>query len=166
MDVVNDNEEIKTLMMRGTISDYKIIVVIGLPASGKTYFTEILDKACADHCVFHTDDYIHFGYEDSLYRVMSDIKEFGDYPIILEGVQAYRALRKGLQNQDFFPDLIITCECDQHTLYERREIRKATQSNQAAFDKNLQKVYLDYLSLLEAIPVQRRPKFLTYQTGV
>lgn len=144
--------------------DDKIIVVIGLTASGKTTLTEQLVELCPEHTVLHTDDYMSFGFEESLYKLISDIKADPNPLKIIEGIQGFRLLRKGLQNQDFYPDLIIHCYCDAEERLSRYTAR-GTGKTPTGFDKSCYKIWEDYKDLLAgSCPDDKRPKMLNIKT--
>jgi hypothetical protein len=123
--------------------DDKIIVVIGLPLTGKSTITEMFVTQFPDYQVFHTDDYIQYGYEQSLYVLMEDIKKCKCEKIIIEGVQGYRLLRKGIQLGSFFPDLVVHVSASVETRLDRE--RASESVVHTGFDKNLCKVWSDYL---------------------
>lgn len=149
----------------------KIIVIIGLTASGKTTLTEKVVELCPDHTVFHTDDYMQFGFEQSLYKLISDIKADQNDRKIIEGVQGFRLLRKGLQNQDFYPDLVIHCYCDTEERIRRYAARGEGKKTPTGFDKSCYKIFEDYKALLDAPGAtveprdgSGRPRFLNIKT--
>jgi len=89
----------------------KNVLIIGPPASGKTTLANELRKQNTKHVVFHSDDYMHFGYEQALYVLMDDAELINPpFNTIVEGVQGYRMLRKGIQTGRYFPDLVIEME--------------------------------------------------------
>lgn len=139
------------------------IVIIGLAASGKTMLTDKVAELLPDHDVIHSDDYIQFGFENSLYKMISDIKMKGDAPLIIEGVQAFRLLRKGLQNMDFLPDVIVNTYCSDETRLSRYEARGNSNSI-TTFDKALFTIWKSYKDLLDANPDVKRPRFLNIST--
>lgn len=155
------------------LMDWKQIVILGYAASGKTTFSEKLAKGYPEHRIFHTDDYIQFGYEPALYKLISDIQNY-DGPMIIEGVLAYRLLRKGIQGVSigsvdrfdivqppttwyFHPDLVITCECPTDVRIQRYLKRGGDANKLLTFDKNLNTVWYDYKSLLEK--EEKQPEF-------
>lgn len=122
----------------------KNILIIGCPASGKTYFSNLLDKT--NHVFLHSDDYIQYGYEESLYKLMEDTKS---KLTITEGVQGYRLLRKGVQLDCYYPDIvfemIITDEQQNNIYSEERDPKKLKYMQ--SFKKTNQTVLDSYLSL-------------------
>lgn len=51
-----------------------------------------------NHTVIHTDDYMMYGYKDSLYRLLEDLKKINFEYVIVEGIMGARLMRK-LQEQ-------------------------------------------------------------------
>lgn len=88
------------------------LIIAWHPATGKTTLTKKLQELYPDHTVFHTDDYMEFGYKDSLYKLLEDIKVrmtgWAPYNIIVEWVMGSRLMRK-LQEQSFdeYVDLYV-----------------------------------------------------------
>jgi len=121
-----------------------IIVVVGAPAAGKTALTEQLAAEYPDYVIIHTDDYIKYGFEDSIYRILDDVARMPDKKIIIEGIQSARILRKGLERNSLFADLIIKVEAPDDVLQERYYAR-----NQKPYPfqtkKMIQTVFNDYL---------------------
>jgi len=137
--------------------DEHTIVVVGLPASGKTTVADELRKQFPDYSIYHSDDYMHHGYNDSMYELMKDVQTDPNPKKIIEGVQAYRLLRKGVELNNFHADLVITVEAQEATR-EQRYVSRGNGINRA-FDKNLAKVWADYTA-----NVKRVPRFLTIKT--
>jgi len=138
------------------------IVIIGLPTCGKTTYCEELAKQYPEHRIFHTDEYIHYGFDDSLYNLMSDVMEHDDSNIIIEGVRGYRLLRKGIQTGLFKPDLVITCDASMPVRLERYARRGGDAKKLMSFDKTLTTIWNDYLSLLK--DCDHQPEFRTVKT--
>ena len=156
------------------IRNAKHIVIIGMPASGKTFVSDVLKGSILPrHLFYHTDDYIDFGYEQSLYAMMKEI-EFAKVaalgpkgsPLdpgpakVIEGVQGYRYLRKLLEKKDYSVDLVITVESD-GARRQDRYYQRGKGSLPKGFEANLNKVYKDYLDALLFIPADKIPKTLT-----
>jgi adenylate kinase family enzyme len=56
----------------------KNILIIGCPASGKTYLANALSLHLPAHTLIHTDDYMVHGYKDSLYVILDEIKNINN----------------------------------------------------------------------------------------
>jgi len=82
------------------------ICIIGQPATGKTLISKMLATKLPDHAVFHADDYIVYGWEESMYRLLDDILPCPQ-PTIVEGIAGYRLLRKGAQLKCYYPEAVI-----------------------------------------------------------
>lgn len=82
----------------------KNVLIIGCPASGKTYLSNIIKSD--EHQIFHTDDYIKYGYVESMYKCLDDVLKC-EKSTIVEGVQGYRMLRKGVELNNYYPDIVI-----------------------------------------------------------
>lgn len=94
------------LIIMAPIFQGKNILIIGAPASGKTYITKEIAEFLPNHKVIHTDDYMHHGFEQSLYSLMDDLKTIQE-PTIIEGIGGYRLLRKGVETDSYYPDVVI-----------------------------------------------------------
>jgi len=138
----------------------KNVLIIGPPASGKTTLANELAKVNDCHTLFHSDDYMHFGYERALYEMMDGICHSiqHNYRTIVEGVQGYRALRKGAQTGLYYPDLVIEMEVtreQQAAIYENeRDPTKLKYLKGFAAAHN--KILNDYFELIGA----RKPEWV------
>lgn len=83
----------------------KSILIIGSPASGKTFLSDKMESM--GFKVIHTDDYIQYGYVNSLYNLLKDIDEADLKNTVIEGVLGYRLLRKGTDLGTYRPDFVI-----------------------------------------------------------
>lgn len=146
----------------------KTIVVLGFAASGKSYLCSMLFGVGADLCsrykVFHTDDYMQYGFEQSLYKVMLDVRTHVElHPntnCVIEGIQGYRLLRKWAELGIKGPDLIITCVApvaERMVRYEKRG-----KAWPVGFDKTLSKIWMDYCIMEN--DMQHKPRRIMYET--
>lgn len=143
----------------------KTIVIWGFSATGKTTLGEILSKKM--NCkLIKTDDYIPYGFKESIYRIFFDLKDISDR-VIIEGVQIPRMLRAGLEN-NFKPDLVIICKANE---FIRSSRHKARGNDQDAFDKRVafdgaqQKVFDEYLTKMRSEPKSIFPRFYEHDTS-
>jgi dephospho-CoA kinase len=140
--------EIKADLIRN--SD-KTIVIIGHSATGKTTLAEYISKLFPQYKVYHTDDYMEYGFKESLYKMMQHLEHKFTEKIIVEGIQGVRLLRKGLETRTFYPDLIIQVTASKATRQERyikqrfapEKIRYLN-----GFDSMLDKIYAGYTAAL------------------
>ena len=126
----------------------KKIVIIGLPASGKTWLANKLASKLSLP-VYHSDDYLKHGFEDSMYIMQQDIAKNNPKAHIVEGIAAYRLLRKAAQGVfDYNPDLIIMvnrAEDVRRSIYENE--RNKPFRSIAGMQKTLDKILNEYLAI-------------------
>ena len=86
------------------------VLIIGCPASGKSTIANMILERNPDHTLLRTDDYMSHGYEQSLYVMIEDMKakvNNDEVPMIIEGILGYRLLRKGVELDFYYPDVVI-----------------------------------------------------------
>ena len=137
----------------------KNIVIVGCPASGKTTLAKELAKRTGQK-VFHTDDYMQHGYKQSLYVLIADLMEQGR-AVIVEGVQGYRLLRKGVETQSIYPDIVIELKVSPEQVErvyrtervwdKRRSVDKVLK-NLEAFNKMHETILADYMAMKNPHP--------------
>ena len=128
----------------------KNVVIIGLPASGKTYLSNKISK---NHLLIHTDDYKHYGFEQSMYIALDHVRNITGHSVC-EGVQCYRMLRKSLEINYHWPDVIIECQRDtanrEQTYREERNPNKLKYVRR--FNDSLTSIYNQYLAEVDIKP--------------
>lgn len=92
----------------------KYIVIYGHTKSGKVLFGKLLSEALGIRLII-SDDYKYLGWKQNMYHIREIIKST-DEPLIIEGVQSGRLLRKGVEFNDFFADLAIHLEINNESL--------------------------------------------------
>lgn len=129
----------------------KNILIIGNPASGKTYVSGLFPAT--HHTIIHTDDYIQHGHVEGLYKLLDDLAQIEGNTII-EGVLGYRLLRKGVELGVYYPDIVIELHTPQDTIEKTYiEQRQSTKlKNLPAFCKALGTVLNDYKALYNPYP--------------
>lgn len=135
------------------------VVIIGPPAAGKTYVAGKLAIDNPGHKLIHTDDYIKYGYEASLYHLLDDVvglKKLG--PLIIEGVLGYRLLRKGVQLNCFYPEMVVELEIT----YEQLERIYKTERDRTKLDyiKPMLKANVTVLRSYQLFENKHKPKFI------
>lgn len=122
------------------------VLIIGPPASGKTYFANKL-KADNPHKIINTDDYLQYG-NDGLYYLLNELKNIHT-PTIIEGVLGYRLLRKGVELNCYYPDLVLELEVSESKLqavYNSERIGKDFNGVKSMIKAN-QKILAEYKSM-------------------
>jgi len=133
------------------------VMVIGLPASGKTYFAGLLSFHNPMHTLFRCDDYLNGSNgQESMYAILDEVWDQikAGNPTIVEGVAGYRMLRKGVQMEAYFPDIVfeIVAPTEQRERVYKQERKDKIFSNVERFDKALTTVLNDYDELIENYP--------------
>jgi hypothetical protein len=145
-----------------------IIVVCGYTKTGKVTIAKKLAMELSRKVII-SDDYQVFGNEDSLQYFMEDVLKCfrNNIPVIIEGILCFRLLRKGLQLNNFTPDLIIRTNCDEDTIkYFYNKEGEGSKINRAlSFNKGLDKIWGDYLLLLKSTSM-RKPDYLELNTSL
>ena len=90
------------------------IIIYGHAKSGKILIARSLAEKLKRKLII-TDDYMEYGFKQSMY-VIKDLIEETKEPLIIEGVQTPRLLRKGLEYNDFYCDMIIHLECNKQSI--------------------------------------------------
>ncbi len=87
----------------------KNIMTIGPAGSGKSWLAMELWKQKTRHLIVHTDDFMKYDYVLAMYKCLEHtnglIKTGG--LTIVEGIQGYRMLRKGVEYNSYYPDIVI-----------------------------------------------------------
>lgn len=120
--------------------DKKRIIIYGHAKSGKILIAKELSRLLNFKLIV-SDDYMHLGFKDAMYHI-KEIAMLSNEPLIIEGVQASRLLRKGVELNDFFSDLIIHTEINIPSLmlsYQRdgeaHKINNVINFNEKVIDK-------------------------------
>ena len=136
----NLKERIKDLDIKG-----KNVLIIGFPASGKTTLAELLNSE--NHTLIHSDDYMQFGFKESLYELLKDLENIEGNTII-EGVMGYRLLRKGVELNSYYPDVVLELKVTEATVRRRYLDRDTKKLNGAlSMCKSCTKILGDYEKL-------------------
>jgi dephospho-CoA kinase len=136
----------------------KNVLIIGPPASGKTWLSGMMQSL--SHLVIHTDSYMSHGYNQSMYVCLDDIVRAIDSKMntIVEGIQGYRLLRKGVELDCYYPDIVIELEISEkrmHETYKKERDPKKIKYLQS-FNAAHQTILEDYLSL----PNEKKPQWI------
>jgi len=142
---------------------YNKIVIVGLPGSGKTHLVDMLDLS-NDRTVIHTDDFIlRNSFEQTLYDMYPSVLAAPRH--IVEGVQGFRLLRKGMQKipkYNYQADLVIMAHCSKETRLERYRKREGKEYD-PSLDPVLGKVWNDYITLVSLSDLPK-PRIVYWNT--
>lgn len=129
------------------------VLIIGKPAAGKTFLSKLLAHDNPKHLLIHTDDYMRFGYKESLYKLLMDMGRIRQ-PTIIEGVLGYRLLRKGVELDCYYPDHVIEIDIPDSLMYHTysRERHQKDASYLKGFNATHQKILQDYYSMASLGP--------------
>ena len=136
----------------------KNVLIIGPPASGKTWLCEQISNT--SHFTIRTDSYMLYGYNQSMYVCLDDIRNAMDFKMntIVEGIQGYRLLRKGVELDCYYPDIVIELEISEkrmHETYKKERDPKKIKYLQS-FNAAHQTILEDYFSL----PNEKKPQWI------
>ena len=124
-----------------------IVVVCGFTKSGKITIARKISNHLKRR-LFISDDYTIYGPQEAMYVLLKDIvyETNRKHPFIVEGVQCFRLLRKGMQEGGFYPDLIIKTKCDEKTIrhFYNKDGEGHKTDRALSFNKGLDKVWNDY----------------------
>lgn len=137
----------------------KNVLIIGCPASGKTFLSNSF-KTTDTHKVIHTDDFMSYGYKESLYVILQKIKPIHLHTnTVIEGIQGYRLLRKGVELNCYFPDLVIELVISESRMFKtyRSERQGKSVDSLHSFNKMHDKILSDY----RAMPNKHKPQWIS-----
>lgn len=125
--------ELESVTLEEVLARHKRVVIAGGPKTGKT----TLARAVTDRPVYHTDDYSYLPWAEIPKLVNEELA--GKKAYVLEGVQAGRALRKGLK-----PDVVVYLT----------EPRAPRSKGQMSMGKAVHTIFRDWLSSSPGVPVE------------
>lgn len=134
------------------------VVIIGPPASGKTYLSKLLAKDNPGHELVHTDNYIRYGYEESLYQLLNHIKQTAR-PLIIEGILGYRLLRKGVELNCYYPEMVIELEISEALMLHTYRKERGASKNISAV-RAMVKANATVLTKYKAMPNPSPPQWI------
>jgi hypothetical protein len=149
-------------------NDKKHIIVYGHTKSGKVIIAKKLSEILKRQLII-SDDYMHLGFENSMYHIRDMIKEIKE-PLIIEGVQTPRILRKGIENSDFFCDLIIHLTINENSItmayHKDKESEKLKNNKVFNFNKNvLDKIFFEWYSMQKSKHPEKMPVIVNVNTS-
>lgn len=148
--------------------DKKYVVIYGHTKSGKVVIGKCLANALNRKLII-SDDYKYLGWVENMYHIRRLIK-LTDEPLIIEGVQSGRLLRKGIQHNDFFADIVIHLEINRHSLtiaYKKSGEGHKLQGNKVYNfnEKMLDKIFLEWYQLQKKFYPDKMPIIINMNTS-
>ena len=149
-------------------SQFKTIVILGYTKTGKVTIAKKLAQEL-NYPLFESDHYINIkDREQSLYNLIDHVLPYyqSNQPIIIEGILCFRLLRKGLQLNNFSPDLIIKTKCNDETIkhFYRMDGEESKINRALSFNKGLNTIWDEYKEMLRDNLHSKIPKFLELET--
>lgn len=140
------------------------VCIIGHPATGKTFFGGHLALCNPLHTLFKCDDYLkdHDGVQ-AMYACLGDVVEAieAGKPTIVEGIAGYRMLRKGVELDSYYPDVVFEMIAPLEQImrvYETDPLRSSKNAkNIAAFCKAQETIKAQYLA---NVPDDKAPNWI------
>lgn len=151
-------------------SSFKTIVVCGYTKTGKITIAKKLAEQL-NRMLFISDDYSFEKYGDKTLEIfMSNVLPYHqkNIPIVIEGVLCFRLLRKGVQENCFYPDLILKTNCNDETIthFYKKDGEESKIPRALSFNKGLNKIWNDYLDLVSLDPRIKRPHYIELNTSL
>ncbi len=133
------------------------VLIIGRPASGKTWLSNALSPMYPHHHVIHTDSYKDFSEPVAIQALIEDAYE--NKPTIIEGMLSYPLLLQGAKEQSYRPDIVIEVEI---SAGKQRELYLAERNPDKI--KYLKKFHMKTMAILDEyyklVPESEMPTWL------
>lgn len=141
------------------------IIIYGHAKSGKILIARLLAENLKRKLII-TDDYMEYGFKQSMYVIKELIEETKE-PLIIEGVQTPRILRKGVEQDNFYCDLIIHLECNKESIEQAyindNEEHKLIKVH--SFNQMLDKIFEEWYQLMLKHAPNKMPKIIKLNTS-
>ncbi len=144
---------------------FKTIVIVGFPKTGKSTISKKLNDSLGRH-IIASDDFGLQHFEDFKKSCLTAYNK--QIPIIIEGVMGFRLLRRGLEENNFYPDLLIKTNSNNETIIhlynkfgEGDKIPRVL-----SFNKGLNTMWDEYRAVLRNNPSLKRPVYLELNTSL
>lgn len=151
--------------------DAKYIVIYGHTKSGKSLLAKELSRKLNDREYIFSDWFQHLGFKDAMYYILKEI-QFNDKQLIIEGIQMSRLLRKGLQMNNFYPEVVIHIECDYETVKYAyiRDGEKDKLRQDGRFIKHwngmIDKIFYEWYLNLQYVQIEKQPTIIKINTSI
>ena len=145
----------------------KHIIIYGHAKSGKVLLGKKLSKIIGCDLII-SDDYMHLGWADNMYHIKELVQtKYKDKQVIFEGVQTCRLLRKGVQLNDYYPDLVIHVTCNYKSIAQCYRNDRVAYKLKGGKVKRFNEKILDkiFFEWWEILPEEKRPKIINIDTS-
>jgi len=148
----------------------KHIIIYGHSKTGKVFLAKKISEKIGCKLII-SDDYMNLGWSDNMYYIRDLLKnELLETQTIFEGVQTCRLLRKGVQFNDYYPDLIIHITCNYESIvqsyYNDRQQYKLKGGKVKRFnEKILDKIFFEWYDILIRNYPNKKPIIININTS-
>ena len=145
----------------------KHIIIYGHAKSGKVILGRLISEKIGCDLIV-SDNYMYLGWSDNMYYIKELLQtKYKDEQVIFEGVQTCRLLRKGVQLNDYYPELVIHVTCNYRSIEQcycnDNEQYKLKGGKVKRFnEKILDKIFHEWWDIL---PKEKRPKIINIDTS-
>lgn len=145
------------------------IVIYGHTKSGKSLLTKCISEKLENRKYIFSDWYKHLGFKQNMYAILRLIlNNSNNEKMIIEGIQMSRLLRKGVQLNNFYPDIVIHIVCNYETIkyaYIKDGERHKLRNNLVLYWNNMiDKIFLDWYNLIKFS--DKKPKIIKIDTSI
>lgn len=136
--------------------------IVGLPGVGKTTWLQSRVKTeFKGYKIFEADSFRSNDFKEDMYTLRYAISRDLSPNKVIEGIQVFRLLRKGLELKDFYPDEVIMLLTKTDDIRRERYKKREGKYPNAGLDKTLLKIWQDYLAGLLFVEEKKKPKLIT-----
>lgn len=142
--------------------DKNRIIIYGHAKSGKIIIARLLAERLNRKLIV-TDDYMDYGFKESMYIIKEEIENIKE-PLIIEGVQTPRLLRKGLEYNDFYCDMIIHLECNKQSIEQAyiNDNQEHKLNKIYSFNQMLDNIFEEWY---QNMPIEKMPLIVKLNTS-
>lgn len=149
--------------------DAKHIVIYGHARSGKSLITKCLSEKLDNRKFVFSDWYMYLGFQQNMYALLAIIRNnTKQLPLIIEGIQTCRLLRKGIEKNVFNPEIVIHIVCNYETIVhgykEAGEAHKLRNNLVKNWNTMFDKIFFDWYDMIKYS--ENKPKIIKIDTSV
>jgi len=145
------------------------VIIYGHTKSGKSLLTKLISEKLENRKYIFSDWYKHLGFKQNMYAILRLISNNNTKEkMIIEGIQMSRLLRKGVQLNNFYPDVVIHIICNYETIkyaYINDGERHKLRNNLVLYWNNMiDKIFLEWYNLIKFS--DKKPKIIKINTSI